>query len=70
MEETPVLRYLHCVLGTLTSVLLLNLYNSAKKMFHRKGTSRFKMFVQGHTKGKPGLISKTTLASEDEAKEG
>ena len=27
-------------------------------------------FAQGHKKGKPGLKSKTTLAGEEEAKEG
>lgn len=60
----------HCVLGTLTSTLLLHLYNSAEEMFHRKGTLRFKVSVQGHTKGKPGLKSETTLAGEEEAGEG
>lgn len=51
-------------------MLLLNLYDSAKEMFHRKGTLRFKVFVQGHTKGKPGFHSETTLAGEEEAREG
>lgn len=68
-KETHVLDT-YCVLGTLTSMLLLNLYDSAKEMFHRKGTLRFKVFVQGHTKGKPGFHPETTLAGEEEAREG
>lgn len=61
----------YCVVGLAlsrsTSMLLFDLYNSARKIFYRKGTYSSKGLTQGHAKGEPDLKSETALMDREEA---